>query len=944
VKCSGEQDVLSAFDHEPTSLGEFLSDDSSLFRFGMTLDGILSDLGLTSAEREMLFTEPVNFIMSRPSESLCPDSPISEGEDEVEEPSEDDCDSDFTPMKKTTSGMDTRKGKGKKKRCGVGEDALEDDFHASAGSELRLDESVLRRIFDPERLKSEKKELEDGHVFLECNFPLRKKSETDMVKQLTSLIYSNNLIAECRLLSPSDGLSDGMFSTELASMVMDQLVDSVEIIPSIIVQMERQLILARALQRQMCQSLLVVYQWHVYYGPQLADHLILIYRHRGEDTLAQLCPTFGQLMCHIIRHAKEVQGLIADRTVKGARRRRPTKVRDGESGNTATIPDNLFGILPMTKGKSVSLSNIQPPFGNKEERVYAKARDCFLDTIWKLVILPNMRILDTSINQKNKAKTPSTSSKGLRSRLISRGAVIHCIVEAWGGDDICTSLNLHEIITSPMKIFHHFAATDFNKFSAFISGHPDTALVPLKLWLENLISKSAIVQESTSGTALQVHRGLLEMEHKRPIPLEEFLDPNKPLFVESALRCPLKRSRRMPRKLNFQFKISDILSDSAGPQLIIPNLILREALNQRRGIAAGHGQLRWVLEGCNFNTGNQQFDPDQSDPIRADSRYAQNIRCRIPPAQLTKKNGLSNLLTFMGTGQSGPTMDFQDAGSMVFSSLGEAINRFDSALTTNDVSSVKRKVSNGQIWGQKCSSLDLFSRKFYWGYTGLARTQAIRDKLAPYWTNSVSEEWAKFLVDLLDNADPLKFNGQRRTWRQALHFIQDLGVSPFRTGLTAFQMANNLALLGLCERPTPYEIVEWINENRGLGAFRGLLKLGFTLSTLETIYVAFMIVHDHMNEFLSKDDRDILRFDAMLVEQVLCKVVRWEDRVGEEAMQKICEEVKNKSGEWVMGANANNSLCFPFPHKAVTGRGEETLDNIAQELDVCVPNPFEFVH
>ena len=52
-----------------------------------------------------------------------------------------------------------------------------------------------------------------------------------------------------------------------------------------------------------------------------------------------------------------------------------------------------------------------------------------------------------------------------------------------------------------------------------------------------------------------------------------------------------------------------------------------------------------------------------------------------------------------------------------------------------------------------------------------------------------------------------------------LQFIYNLDISLFHTGLTAFQIANTLALLGFYQLPTPYEIVEWMDKNRELGAF-----------------------------------------------------------------------------------------------------------------------------
>ena len=947
--CSGEDDLLSAFHCTPISLGEFLKRDPPSFPFGMTCDEILSTLHLTPSEKHSLLSDPAIFIMSHPpiTSSSSQDSDV--GESEVDNNSMDDGDGDFVPRrmaKNGTSNRIERNGKRKKKKIGGGGPCAEDGDNSDTLHGLTLDESVLLSIFDASRLELEKKDLEAGHVFLERKVRGRERPLSDIVKQLTTMIYDSNLITECQLFMPSEEQQTVTFSTKLASMVVNRLVDSVEIAPHVVNQMEKQRILCRAFQWQTCQSLLVVYRWFACHGPRLADHLILIYRHRGADELSKLCPSFGTLICHIAKYAQNIQDTRAQQTVKGSKRSLHRIVSKGESDDFSTVPADLFGILPTGKGKTTRLPSLGEVFGNGEERLFEKIHGCFLDLISRDVIFPKMRHLDTSINKESKAKMPSASDKGLKSRLIARGAILNSIVEAWGGDDICACWNLHKIVTSPMTIFRHSAARDFNKFSTVISNGGPTVLLPLRNWLQNHVSESVTVQENTSGIAELVHRGLLEIQHGRLITIDEFKDPGKLLFREAALHCSIKRSKRIPRPLNFGFGISDILHDPQGPKFIILNLILREAINERRSITErgsdnkprqippGHPQLRWVLEGRTVVRGDVKFDRDHTDPIRADSIYSRNLRLQLPPSHLTTKNGLSNLLTFMGTGQSGPTLAFQKQGSMVFTSLDDAVRRFDSTLTANEQTKVKVKVSNGQVWGQPCTGLDLFHRKFYWSYTGWARTQAIREKLAPYWSKSVSDAWVMFLVDMLD-CDPAKYNGpHRRTWRETLNFIYDLDVSPFHSGLTAFQMANNLAILGICHPPTPLEIVEWMDENRGLGAFRGLEQLGFTLSTLETIYAAFMIVYDHLDHFLIDRDRDILKFGAMLVEHILCKVVRWEDRVGTSRMAAICKEVLDHPD--ISVADVDDHVRCPFPAYATSERLEEVLTKVVADMNVSV--------
>ncbi|KAJ7704837.1 hypothetical protein B0H17DRAFT_920968, partial [Mycena rosella] len=99
-----------------------------------------------------------------------------------------------------------------------------------------------------------------------------------------------------------------------------------------------------------------------------------------------------------------------------------------------------------------------------------------------------------------------------------------------------------------------------------------------------------------------------------------------------------------------------------------------------------------------------------------------------------------------------------------------------------------------------------------------------------------------------------------------------LKVFGFQTGLTPLQFANNLVFLGICEAPAAEEVAGWIASNKTLGAYNGLLRLGFSLTGYASIVAAYMSVYDHLERNLSKDDKKCLGFGTLFVEHLLCKV------------------------------------------------------------------------
>ncbi|WP_238584580.1 hypothetical protein, partial [Staphylococcus aureus] len=62
------------------------------------------------------------------------------------------------------------------------------------------------------------------------------------------------------------------------------------------------------------------------------------------------------------------------------------------------------------------------------------------------------------------------------------------------------------------------------------------------------------------------------------------------------------------------------------------------------------------------------------------------------------------------------------------------------------------------------------------------------------------------------------------------------------------QFANNLALEGICRKPTIDEMSDWISRHTKLGAYQGLLLLGFNLKGRDWVEAAFRVVYTHLDK------------------------------------------------------------------------------------------------
>ncbi|PPQ85445.1 hypothetical protein CVT24_002860 [Panaeolus cyanescens] len=325
-----------------------------------------------------------------------------------------------------------------------------------------------------------------------------------------------------------------------------------------------------------------------------------------------------------------------------------------------------------------------------------------------------------------------------------------------------------------------------------------------------------------------------------------------------------------------------------------------------------------------------------------DSEYAHLFANNFPPNLLLSRIGLSNLLSYMGTGQGSGTKRFLSnlatnrPNKFFFSSLSDITQVFEVAFQRN-VTTYGHSLNRGYlakaaagcfdicVWGQPNKILGLQP-------DGRDNDAGVRAKFEPYWAETVQEAWSNFLGPLLDGDLTTILPEQKRAWKDAYNFLIGLQIFGFESGLTVFQCANNLSLAGLCHQPTVKDVAQWMSFSSGkhLGAQKALYgPLGFQAdgTPTQSIYAIFYGLWKYLDIHLTDQDKADLGFGAMFLEHVLCKVERYDKRWPGEFLERS-KNVEKENRPWIPGENTTNGDAFPFPLTIDRQAFQEILDSI----------------
>ncbi|KAJ7165358.1 hypothetical protein C8R46DRAFT_305997 [Mycena filopes] len=301
----------------------------------------------------------------------------------------------------------------------------------------------------------------------------------------------------------------------------------------------------------------------------------------------------------------------------------------------------------------------------------------------------------------------------------------------------------------------------------------------------------------------------------------------------------------------------------------------------------------------------------------------------------------------MLTGQGFMTQSFLSQRTFFFADANECIETFKEVQASNTaviegylkshpratLASMKKLTDyivfdDANVWGQAANDLTVNPTIRNSG----GKVVSHEGKFEPPFSAFVKQIWVSF-TGPLRNKDPEKHAEiPRRKWLEGLNMIQSLGIPGVKgNGLTTLQLANNLAFLNICAHPTASEMGAWIAENPSLGAFKGLVLLGFKIHPSDPIgiRVAFEVYYSHLESFLSEDDKELVGFGAIFAEHLLCKDQWWNERYYA-AMNKtsLLAFARGAIASWTPGANLTDHAHFPFP----LGVGTQELQTVIQRI------------
>ena len=590
------------------------------------------------------------------------------------------------------------------------------------------------------------------------------------------------------------------------------------------------------------------------------------------------------------------------------------------------LPLGLYGVAPDQKKQTIlpdKPQKLDSGKRNKTQRTWLQSTETLLMVLNQYCILPPLTAYDHHLNQKAKYGTMrSEDIEYIQARTILRGAAMNALVVATrGNESILASAGAYSLLVAPWTYFRvspkdrveAMAASVMKGTDKVIPGYAQALAVHFmsnQTLLPSIDEYASLIRENVFGQAV-------------------------PTTPKTKSKQPQQKRASTVKRLKYcgPTSIQDIIPLPNQPPSLLPiGAILREACNQSRGLPAADEILSRVLNGKS-PTGQKLYPPEQTDPVRGDNVYTQLLLDTLPPTKLTTRQGISALLAYMGTGQCTATRGFLQDNPDIFWEYKNCVNAFETARSENDsvynsnpiVKQAKaagkkhkkfipgmKRYEFSQVWGQPCCHLSVQG--------------GIRERFQPIFETEIQDRWGEWLGSLL-NKDPASVtSAEKRPWRDALEFVQGLGIKGFASGLTPLQFANNLRVAGIVTDPSAPDMVSWLYINRELGATKGLQYLGFKPKTFRGFLAAFLVVHGHLDEHLSAEDKSILHFGVIFTEHLLCKISRWRARL--RSGDRLKPEVKS---EWIKDANSNNNLAFPVPETILT----QHLETVVQEANVC---------
>jgi hypothetical protein len=816
---------------------------------------------------------------------------------------------------------------------------------------------MLDILLDVARLQEEAIALDAGR-----NLVGKPMDSDTIVKLLRDRLDLDNQVTAFMELAPESKYTD-MSPNDEATLILEQIVGSVDILPALMVESEKLHFLQRAIQWQMCRSYLVFFQWYEDIGPHLARQVANSHR---AHTINATFPSFANCVNHVVQYVTCVRTRQQSIVNDGTKRRKtsaktsnlPTPHPEFNEDFTrlSLIPSHLVDNRIKSSPSAVTpLPIVNRTINNGDAALYAVVSEVLFALWCDVLIIPSLDTADNLFNTSRRRKIPNNSkttrNKNVVDRSIVRGGMVMALVDIVG-EGILASDGIRNFLSSPARMFTKNLQKDDAFASKLIRDYAST-MEPLIAHVGDLLVAKPKITEWCYYIGKLVGGALVDLGDRTLSALPGGATKGSRTKKKCVPRSPLKPA--LP--IN---KLEDILTDSKAPHFGALALICREALSVDRGKGIQDLHLNRVLLGQTKPKYQRTHTLSQTYPFRHTSPYAILFAKHLPARQLTGRLGLANALVFMVSSQCEDTVKFLNSVTFWSDSLEECIDTFDQIIKKNShfytdlhynpivlPTSSKTKTSKAgntkkktgfraldrreqaalgyihfdspTIWGQPSSQLSLFSE--------IPHRDPLVNRFTELFSDDFQTRWTNFLGPLF-NQDPAAFTGNIPTWNDMHQFICKLTVaglgSTTQSSLTAFQLTNNLTLARLCTPPLVEDVTAWIWKMKKAGAYRGLQELGFDVTSLHRTHISFKCVFKHFDDNLSQHDRSSMGFDigcgVIFVEHILCKVVRWDKRLvfncGQGAsLVELGDVAAEAKVTWTKGANYDDASLFPIPLK-----------------------------
>ncbi|KAL0565027.1 hypothetical protein V5O48_017005 [Marasmius crinis-equi] len=665
--------------------------------------------------------------------------------------------------------------------------------------------SALGRLLDDDHLVSL------SHTIANLS---RRRASVSLPKQCENLLMGTQDLAT----SHTSWNENGSFSGDSAQLLFTNLIFAGQALDSAADVLREVEIMQSASSLSVCRSLRFIYLWRMLFGLNVANRvfdevsktgaslswpkasvLMVALRELVVEEAARRPPKRNKRRKTTNNHSatsgSSVLFPVSSTGVAAQGRRKKGKGKRSAEATVASewmVPGDLCGLIDSTSANGVP---VPPPSPNTPlddpEAQRAVACDAFVTVIFNTIIVPHLETLDLYINRSakeagsNRRRTP-TDATSVQACTLIRGALLDSFVDWLDNDGLFASPIILEVLQSLLGMLDVKNRSETKVCNAMLGGGTEVFLA-LESWLRGNYDASDIQQAGWS---------LAELLQEALSRLANFME----LHYQSISCVPTNTP------------LSGLCPYSDGLRVDILALIIREALNYQDKRGVGERALSNVIQAINpvVRVQTSQKNVDHYNPIRAHNSLQTMVSRSFANCDLDREPyGLSNLLVILGTGQGELTRTFfqRSLEGKFFTSAEACINTFEAAFSANpDIS-----LNNKRCWGSACSWLG-FAR------TGDNCRPQFKEKLEPFFSNTVVQLWNTFQT------------GNRKSYKEALVLSESTKLDGFRSGLTRMQLANTLALLGLCELPSCDDMADIVRTHKNKGAFEGLQRLGLNIT------------------------------------------------------------------------------------------------------------------